>query len=371
MTVRLGRGEDIYELLKVASLNGLLGEYSGAVESTETSANVGFPHGASGADIWIPAIHFETGAASSPHSIGGADVWIPPHWLEFSTVSSPHAPSGADVYTQSPIVAGSVSSPHSISGADVYHARADMLVVIEADGAPEVIDVKRIVFDNGTVTDNGNGVARVTNSGGGTDANAIHVNVSAEISGIEEKTTPVSNDLLVIEDSEATYAKKSVSIGNLLATSTSTSGVSVVAGVNLTGQNDDIAETNFNDTDTIGMYRVSSFLMTTKADAGAGGAELVFYWNDGKNNESFSPAAINLAIDGDYETNIGGIVPIVIYSGSGSISYEVTHTGSYGTAEYDLHIRVERLSIVSTTYTETGQGVGALSASGEDVYYNE
>lgn len=48
-----------------------------------------------------------------------------------------------------------------------------------------------------------------------TDANAIHDNVSAEISAVTEKASPVSADLILIEDSEASNAKKRVQIGNL------------------------------------------------------------------------------------------------------------------------------------------------------------
>jgi len=47
------------------------------------------------------------------------------------------------------------------------------------------------------------------------DADAIHDNVSAEINAITEKTTPVDADLLVIEDSGASNAKKKIQIGNL------------------------------------------------------------------------------------------------------------------------------------------------------------
>ena len=47
------------------------------------------------------------------------------------------------------------------------------------------------------------------------DSAAIHDNVSAEISTITEKTAPVSGDLLVIEDSAASNAKKRLQIGNL------------------------------------------------------------------------------------------------------------------------------------------------------------
>lgn len=52
-------------------------------------------------------------------------------------------------------------------------------------------------------------------SGGGADADAIHDNIAAEISAITEKTTPVSADLLIIEDSADSNNKKKVQVGNL------------------------------------------------------------------------------------------------------------------------------------------------------------
>ena len=48
-----------------------------------------------------------------------------------------------------------------------------------------------------------------------TDATAVHDNVAAEISVVAEKVTPVGADLLLIEDSAASNAKKRVQIANL------------------------------------------------------------------------------------------------------------------------------------------------------------
>jgi len=48
-----------------------------------------------------------------------------------------------------------------------------------------------------------------------TDPNAIHKTTAAEISAMTEKVTPISADLLVIEDSAAGNAKKKVQVGNL------------------------------------------------------------------------------------------------------------------------------------------------------------
>ncbi len=56
-------------------------------------------------------------------------------------------------------------------------------------------------------------------SGGGTDANAVHVNVGGEINGITSKATPTSSDLLIIEDAADSNNKKKITIGDLPATS--------------------------------------------------------------------------------------------------------------------------------------------------------
>lgn len=49
----------------------------------------------------------------------------------------------------------------------------------------------------------------------GADSTAIHDNTAGEITAITEKASPVSADLIIIEDSEAANAKKKVQIGNL------------------------------------------------------------------------------------------------------------------------------------------------------------
>lgn len=54
-------------------------------------------------------------------------------------------------------------------------------------------------------------------SGGGVDTTAIHKTTSAEISALTEKTTPVSADVLLMEDSAASFGKKKVTVGNVLA----------------------------------------------------------------------------------------------------------------------------------------------------------
>lgn len=65
---------------------------------------------------------------------------------------------------------------------------------------------------NGRITAAANG-----SSGAGSDSTAIHDNVSSEISAITEKTAPVNDDIVLIEDSEASNAKKRVKLSNLVA----------------------------------------------------------------------------------------------------------------------------------------------------------
>jgi len=62
---------------------------------------------------------------------------------------------------------------------------------------------------------------------GGSDADAIHDNVGSEISAITEKASPVSADMIIIEDSEAANAKKMVQVGNLPGGSGTTTALSV------------------------------------------------------------------------------------------------------------------------------------------------
>ena len=50
---------------------------------------------------------------------------------------------------------------------------------------------------------------------GGADPNAVHTNAASEISAITEKVSPVSGDMLIIEDSAAADVKKMIQIGNL------------------------------------------------------------------------------------------------------------------------------------------------------------
>jgi len=59
----------------------------------------------------------------------------------------------------------------------------------------------------------------------GADANAVHVNVGGEIDGITPKTTPVGADLVIIEDSADSFAKKKMSLSDFSANIGDTSAI--------------------------------------------------------------------------------------------------------------------------------------------------
>lgn len=101
-------------------------------------------------------------------------------------------------------------------------AGGSTLTVEEVDGTPSVGSVDTLVVPNGSLTDNGGG--QVTLSISGSDSDAIHDNVSGEINAVTEKTTPANDDVLLIEDSAASYAKKRVKISNLPAGTPTFSG---------------------------------------------------------------------------------------------------------------------------------------------------
>jgi len=89
------------------------------------------------------------------------------------------------------------------------------LTVEEQDGTPSVTDVGTIRVTNGTLTDEGGGVAKLDFGSAATDGSAIHDNVAEEIHAITEKETPADDDELLIEDSADDWAKKRVKMSSL------------------------------------------------------------------------------------------------------------------------------------------------------------
>ena len=91
---------------------------------------------------------------------------------------------------------------------------------------------------------------QIANLPGGTDTDAIHDNVDGEIAAVAEKTTPVDADVALIEDSAASNAKKRLSWANLKATlKTYTDTLYAVLGH--THTESDVTDLDHDDTDAI------------------------------------------------------------------------------------------------------------------------
>tara|TARA_R110002049_G_scaffold189468_3_gene357827 strand:- start:1263 stop:1991 length:729 start_codon:yes stop_codon:yes gene_type:complete len=76
----------------------------------------------------------------------------------------------------------------------------------------------------------------VAAGGGGTDANAVHVNAANEITAITEKTSVANIDEFIIEDSGASFVKKSIKrkaiINPIVSSTASTATLTVDSDVN-------------------------------------------------------------------------------------------------------------------------------------------
>lgn len=98
---------------------------------------------------------------------------------------------------------------HTHTASDITDLNEGLVGTKEVDET-NIGDDKIIVYKTASDT-----LVYETKPSGATDDYAIHDNVSGEISAITEKTTPVDDDILLIEDSEDSYAKKKVKFSNL------------------------------------------------------------------------------------------------------------------------------------------------------------
>ena len=126
--------------------------------------------------------------------------------------------SGADVETAlSWLLSGSVQYPQSDKP---YYSELGAGFKITEDNVGIVVNVTHLDFvagaeDGITVTDLGGGKVRLTARATTNDPDAIHTNVAGEINALTEKVAPSSGDLVIIEDSAASFVKKKAERQNM------------------------------------------------------------------------------------------------------------------------------------------------------------
>lgn len=101
--------------------------------------------------------------------------------------------------------------------------------------------------------------------GGGGDADAIHDNVAGEIAAVANKAAPVTGDYLLIEDSAASNAKKSITIGSLELAAEGFLDLQDIQGA--------VTDTQVPDTITVDLATVA----TTAATANLGDSATAFF----------------------------------------------------------------------------------------------
>jgi len=154
-------------------------------------------------------------------------------------------------------------------------------------GIEALAEVNNISDVNATdLTDGGETTLHTHPGGTGTDANAVHVNVAAEISAITTKGTPVSGDYIIIEDSEDSNNKKKVAIGTLptggggeanTASNQGAAGVGLFkqkTGIDLEFKNINAGSSNITITDDTGNNEIDINLATAPTITGGNITEI-------------------------------------------------------------------------------------------------
>jgi len=139
------------------------------------------------------------------------------HHTEAHTVAS-HSDTtgtGAELETLTDGSDADALHTHSADGIDtsaIHDDTGSEISAITEKGSPVGGDM--ILIEDSAAA-NAKKMVQITNLPTGSDADAIHDNVASEISAIADKASPVGADMLIIEDSEDTNAKKKVTITNL------------------------------------------------------------------------------------------------------------------------------------------------------------
>ncbi len=185
-----------------------------------------------------PATHTHTESDISDLDHDDANAIHDNVTLEIAGITEKATPTGADLLIIEDSVASFGKKKLQISNlppdADAIHDNvAAEISAITEKTVPIGADL--LVIEDSAAS-NAKKRVQISNLPTGSDADAIHDNVAAEISAITEKTVPVAADLIVIEDSAASNAKKRVQIGNLPGGGSGTGTIPVGSKTNSTDE---------------------------------------------------------------------------------------------------------------------------------------
>lgn len=227
----------------------------GDVEVRESLSLSLFPHGLLGADV-TELRFYESGnpptnfvGFEAPTALAGDQIWV--------------LPLADGTNGQALVTDGSGNLSFAAAGGVAASIDINSLAAETPVGGDEFLfgDIsdsnsnKKVTLTNLVTAINGIGV---------TDNDAIHDNVAGEIILVTEKATPVSADVILIEDSADTNNKKRVQIGNLPAGAASSLDIaSLTTEVPATGDLfvfDDVSDSNNNKKVTLDNLLDNSFV---------------------------------------------------------------------------------------------------------------
>lgn len=171
---------------------------------------------------------------------------------------------------------------------NVYQMDLDITELAE-DTTPDVSNDFVVTYD---ASANAHKKVKPSNMGIGADAAAIHDNVASEIHAITEKTTPVDDDELVIEDSADSYNKKRLKISNLPSGSPSGWHAEVIHDETLA------ADGHFDVTSIASGYRRLEFFSRLRSNKSASATDTIAIYCNGDTTASNYRWEISLAQNG-------------------------------------------------------------------------
>ncbi len=202
--------------------------------------------------------------------------------------------------------------------------------------------------------------------GPGSDTDAIHDNVSAEINAIAAKGTPTTSDLLLIEDAAASNAKKKITIANLPAAAPA---AHALAGAQHSADTKANLLTKLSDVSQIYTDNTGEISGTT-AKATPIGADILLIEDSAASNakKSATIAQVEAILD---HTNLGaGIgtkshatIDSELAAATAAAALNTTHRGSAGTDHSDVVLNnTHRASTANPHSTDVGNlGSGTLA----------